>query len=69
LIEIVKENPNAKSPTDPDAVKERQYADDYLEESRNSAKTVAIRKRIIDGSRKTLEKQLVDPHLICNSKG
>jgi len=57
LIEIVKENPNANNSTDPDAVKERQYADDYLDETRNSARAVAIRQRIIDGSRKTLEKQ------------
>ncbi|KAI9820332.1 MAG: hypothetical protein M1827_005954 [Pycnora praestabilis] len=57
LIEIVKENPNADSPSQPDAIKERQFADDYLDELPNSAKAIVIRKRTIDGSRHFLEKQ------------
>ena len=36
--------------------KERQFADEYLDEVPNSAKSVNIRKRIIDGSRRYLEK-------------
>ncbi|CAD6565372.1 MAG: hypothetical protein ASARMPREDX12_009250 [Alectoria sarmentosa] len=36
--------------------KERQFADDYLDEVPNSAKSMNIRKRIIDGSRRCLEK-------------
>ena len=36
--------------------KERQLADDYLDESPNSAKSMKIRKTIIDGSRASLEK-------------
>lgn len=35
--------------------KERQFADDYLGETPNSAKVMKIRKRIIDGSRRSLE--------------
>jgi len=35
--------------------KERQYANDYLDETPNSAKSVKIRKRVIDGSRRYLE--------------
>ena len=36
--------------------KERQFADEYLDEVPNSAKSMNIRKRIIDGSRCYLEK-------------
>ena len=36
--------------------KERQCADEYLDEVPNSAKSMNIRKRIIDGSRRHLEK-------------
>ncbi|KAH0543668.1 hypothetical protein FGG08_001983 [Glutinoglossum americanum] len=59
LSEIVKENPNAVNATDPDNIRERQFAADYLEESPNSARSVAIKKRIIDGSRSFLEKRRV----------
>ncbi|MCJ1476998.1 hypothetical protein MMC13_005669 [Lambiella insularis] len=57
LIEIVKENPEVTSPTDPRAVKERQFANDYLDEAPTSAKALKIRRMIIDGSRRALEKQ------------
>ena len=36
--------------------KERQYAEDYLDEVPNSQRSIRIRKRIIDGSRACLEK-------------
>ena len=36
--------------------KERHFADDYLDETPNSAKAIKIRKKIIDGSRASLEK-------------
>lgn len=49
LVEIVGEN----------EAKERQFADDYLDEVPNSAKSMNIRKRIIDGSRRCLEKSYV----------
>lgn len=38
-------------------VKERQFANDYMSEATNSAEAVAVRKRIISGSRSCLEKQ------------
>lgn len=41
------------------AVKERQFADQYLNETPNSAEAIAVRKRIIAGSRSCLEKQYV----------
>lgn len=46
LVEIVGES----------EAKERQFADDYLDEIPNSAKSMNIRKRVIDGSRRCLEK-------------
>lgn len=36
--------------------KQRQFAEDYLDETPNSAKVTKIRKRILDGSRRCLEK-------------
>ena len=36
--------------------KERQYADEYLQEAPNSAQAVKIRKKIINGSRRCLER-------------
>ena len=50
LMEIVAES----------KAKERQYADDYLDEIPNSARNIKIRKRIIDGSRRCLEKAFFD---------
>ena len=40
--------------------KERQYAEDYLDENPNSAKSIKIRKKILDGSRRYLEKAFFD---------
>ena len=39
--------------------KERQFADEYLDEIPISAKSMSIRKRILDGSRRCLEKSSV----------
>lgn len=46
LIDIVEES----------KAKERQYSDGYLDENTNSVKSTKTRKRIIDGSRRCLEK-------------
>lgn len=56
LIEITKEKRSPGSFKDPDVPKERQFADDYLDETPNSAKAINVRKRILDGSRRCLEK-------------
>ncbi|MCJ1308804.1 hypothetical protein MMC25_002459 [Agyrium rufum] len=56
LIEIVKESSDITTFTDPGAVRERQYATEYLDDAPNSAKAIGIRRRIIDGSRTALEK-------------
>ncbi|KAL9125328.1 MAG: hypothetical protein Q9217_005460 [Psora testacea] len=46
LIEIAREG----------EASERQYANDYLDELPNSGKSIRVRKRIIEGSRRSLEK-------------
>jgi len=43
-----------------DGPKEREFFRQYLDESPNSVPSVAIRKRILDGSRKYLEKKFLD---------
>ncbi|EEH39027.2 hypothetical protein PAAG_01489 [Paracoccidioides lutzii Pb01] len=55
LISIVNESPNAGSLSDPDVLKERQFANDYLDDSTHSVGATKMRKRIIEGSRKFLE--------------
>ena len=57
LKHITKENPNMQQPSEPGAVKERQYAKSYLED--NPAKTIALRKQILDGSREYLEESFL----------
>ena len=56
MIEIAKETSSAYSPGDAGALKHRQYADQYLDENTSSQKSLQIRKRIIEGSRRALEK-------------
>ena len=48
LIEVVKEGPNPPS--------ERQFASAYLDEHPNSPRAVKLRKQILDGSKRYLEK-------------
>lgn len=70
LAEIIGEKPdtaaeNGEKPTyqtlsDPGAIRARQFAQDYLDDSPSSRKAFDLRKRIIDGSRRFLEKQFLD---------
>ncbi|KAL8707377.1 MAG: hypothetical protein Q9220_007601, partial [cf. Caloplaca sp. 1 TL-2023] len=60
LIEIVREQSDPGSADQGTVPKERQYLTEYLDESPNSAKQSAIRKRILDGSRRSLEKQFFE---------
>lgn len=53
---MVNEVPKQTIQNSPKAPKEREFANDYLDEAPNSAKTTNVRKRIIDGSRRCLEK-------------
>ena len=56
LIEIINESVQGGS-SDHGGTGEQKFCVDYLDEAPNSAKTMQIRKRIIDGSRRFLEKQ------------
>lgn len=56
LISIINEEPKLTSFSEPGAIKERQFAGDYLNETSNSKGATALRKRIVDGSRAFLEK-------------
>ncbi|TKA26143.1 hypothetical protein B0A50_04640 [Salinomyces thailandicus] len=56
LVEIIGEDATKENISDPGAIKERQYCRAYLSEDANSRGRVDIRKRIIKGSRKFLEK-------------
>nr|POF03795.1 nucleoporin nic96 [Quercus suber] len=55
LIAITGEDSSKDNASDPGAIKERQYATDYLQDQQNNAKHIAVRKRIIRGSRRFLE--------------
>ncbi|KAG9956868.1 NIC-domain-containing protein, partial [Aureobasidium melanogenum] len=59
LANIVGESPDFQTSSDPRAIKERQFAQDYLDDAPNSRKAFDLRKRIIDGSRRFLEKQFL----------
>ncbi|KAJ9399414.1 hypothetical protein DTO282F9_3774 [Paecilomyces variotii] len=56
LIAITKEDPSIDNPSDPGAIRERQFSEDYLNESANSRGATNLRRRIIEGSRTFLEK-------------
>ncbi|KAL2866812.1 linker nucleoporin NIC96 [Aspergillus lucknowensis] len=60
LISIVGESPDAADLPTPGAVKERQFSEEYLNETPSSQQAINLRKRIVDGSRKFLEKSFYD---------
>ena len=55
LRSITKENSNAERPSDAGALRERQYAADYLGETPQAASNIRIRQQILQGSLKYLE--------------
>ncbi|KAL3487780.1 Nup93/Nic96-domain-containing protein [Aspergillus germanicus] len=55
LISIVGEQVDVTEVSDPEAVKERQFSEEYLNETQNSQQAVNLRKRIVEGSRRFLE--------------
>jgi len=55
LVQITGEDASVETVADPEAVKERQYAEAYLDENTGSAESTRIRKRILNGSRRFLE--------------
>jgi nuclear pore complex protein Nup93 len=60
LIEITGEQPDVERESDPKAIKERQYASEYLDENPNAARSIEIRKQMLSGSRAFLEKQFLN---------
>ncbi|KAL8834578.1 MAG: hypothetical protein Q9176_007397 [Flavoplaca citrina] len=60
LIDIVREPLNPQNVNQTDVPKQRQFLNDYLDETPNSARQVEIRKRILDGSRRSLEQQFFE---------
>lgn len=60
LKTITRENGDIRDPSELGAVRERQYAQDYLEENAASARATEVRRRILDGSRKFLEDSFFD---------
>jgi nuclear pore complex protein Nup93 len=56
LMEIVGENPEVTSPSDPNALKARLFAGDYLDETLNSPKNKNLKTRILRGGARCLEK-------------
>ncbi|KAF4985286.1 hypothetical protein FDECE_16676 [Fusarium decemcellulare] len=59
VMEIVGENPDAETTLNNATAKEREFADMYLNENPNSAKSVEMRKRILSGANTFLEKQFL----------
>ncbi|KAA8650035.1 linker nucleoporin NIC96 [Aspergillus tanneri] len=55
LISIVGESPKASSASEAVTIKERQFAEEYLDEAPNSRRATNLRKRIVEGSRLFLE--------------
>lgn len=56
LIEIVSEPEEIEPPSDPITVKERQFATAYLDETPSAARTIDVKKKILRGGAKCLEK-------------
>ncbi len=57
LVEIVGEHPESKAMSDPDVTKERQFAKAWVEDAANSATAITLRKRILAGAGRYLEKE------------
>lgn len=60
LVQIVGENPDADAPGADATASERQYANWYLNPEANSQHRIAMRKRILAGANKFLEKKFMD---------
>jgi nuclear pore complex protein Nup93 len=55
LVHITGEDATKENLSEAGVIRERQYAQGYLDDNENSAANIAVRKRIIEGSRKYLE--------------
>ncbi|ODA80925.1 hypothetical protein RJ55_03885 [Drechmeria coniospora] len=59
MIEIVGEDAEAETSLNEATARERQFAPMYLDENPNSAQSVSMRKRILQGSNRFLERQFL----------
>ena len=59
MVEIVGEDPEAETTINNATAKEREFAAKYLDENPNSQQSVEMRKRILEGSTRFLEKQFL----------
>lgn len=57
VVEIVGEHPDLRSFSEPNVVRERQFASAWTDEAPNSVATTDLRKRILRGTARHLEKQ------------
>lgn len=57
VVEIVGEHPDLRSFSEPNVVKERQFASAWTDEAPNSVAAIDLRKRILRGTTRHLEKQ------------
>ena len=55
LRNIVKEISDVERPSDEGAIRERQYAQDYISDNPNTGASIRLRQQILDGSLKFLE--------------
>ncbi|CAD6443368.1 4ce156c7-7455-4d9e-8807-ef260a6d0af1 [Sclerotinia trifoliorum] len=60
LMEIVGEDPDSDRLQLPGAVKQRQFASAYLDDNTNSAQAADLRKRILSGSLRYLQKEFFE---------
>jgi nuclear pore complex protein Nup93 len=60
LMEMVGEYSEGPEHAEPSNIKERQFAEAYLNEAQNSAKGIALRKRILRGANRHLEKEFFE---------
>lgn len=60
MVDIIGENPDADAPGADATAHERQYASSYLDPNPNSPHTVAVRKYILVGANRFLERKFMD---------
>ncbi|KAF2764667.1 NIC-domain-containing protein [Teratosphaeria nubilosa] len=59
LVHVTGEDPTKENLAEPGVIRERQYSVDYLDDNHSSKGSIAVRKRIINGSRTFLEKNFL----------
>ena len=60
VSKMVGEEPSIRDWSQPGVVRERQFSDQYLDDNRQSQKSVQLRKQILNGARTSLELSMFD---------